>query len=264
MNIFRLLVISILFSVNIYSFASDDVQVTIFVHGTRRLSKLFLKYTTKENKITNVKDLPTSCKVTRSMSKTLEKVDSNNFAKEQFYVFGWSGKLSHKARVQAASIFHDQILKLVEDLKKQNINPVINIITHSHGGNVVLNMASLDLNNKLTINNLILLACPVQEHTRKLVNHDLFKNVYNIYSTLDSLQILDPQGLHAEHQGKKVPFFSQRTFDTNTNLKQAKIKIRNCGVTHSGFLMPRFFKRLPVLLDKMKQSPCDSVAFIKI
>lgn len=44
MNIFRLLILSILTFLNIYSFTSYDVQVTIFVHGTKTLSKLFLCY----------------------------------------------------------------------------------------------------------------------------------------------------------------------------------------------------------------------------
>lgn len=267
MKIFRLLIILTLAFFNIYSFASNDVQITIFVHGTRRLSKLFLTYTNKDNKITNIKEIPSSY-ITHSISKSLSKADSKNFAKECFYVFGWSGNLSHQARLEAAKILYDEILQLIKVLKKQNINPIINLITHSHGGNVALNLAVFDNqkdnNPKFQINNLILLACPIQEQTHKLVNHKLFKNVYNIYSTLDLIQILDPQGMHPENKGKKVPLFSQRIFDFCPKLKQAEIKINNYGIGHASFLSSKFCKRLPKILNKMKQLPCNSLHLIKV
>lgn len=265
MKVFRLLIILILALSNIYSFTATDTQVTIFVHGTRRLSKLFIHYTHKVNKIIPIKEVPTSY-ITHSIADSLAKTDAIHFAKKHFYVFGWSGKLNHSARVDAAKILYNEIIELVETLKKEDLNPIINLITHSHGGNVALNLATCCNHNDLTfhINNLILLACPVQEQTRTFINHPLFKNVYNIYSTFDLTQIIDPQGWHPENKNKKVPFFSQRTFDFCSKLKQAKIEINNWGISHAGFLFPTFFNHLPDLLDTMKQLPSHFNLFIKI
>lgn len=250
---------------NVYSFGITQTRITIFVHGTRRLSKLFIHYTNKPNKLVAIKKIPATY-TTKSISKSLAKVDPINFSKKHFYVFGWPGKLNHQARVAAAKILYDEITALVETLKKDGLHPTITLITHSHGGNVALNLATCITDNKPTfqIDNLILLACPIQEQTRALVNHELFKKVYNIYSTSDLTQIIDPQGLHRENKNKKVAFFSQRTFDVCPTLKQAKIKINNRGVWHGGFLSTKFFTRLPGLLNTMEQLPNDFGHFVKI
>jgi hypothetical protein len=253
-----------LFFTHIYCFSSQTIPITIFIHGTRGLSKLFVEYTNQDNKIIPITTIPRSC-ITHSISNVLSEANSDRFSKKYFYVFGWSGILSHQARLEAAKILYSQLSGLVEKFTQEHIHLEITLIAHSHGGNVALNMVNyIDKNADITfhINNLILLACPVQEQTRSLVNHGFFKNIYNIFSNLDLTQILDPQGLHPENRHKKVPFFSGRKFDFLPKLKQVNIKINDYGVTHAGFLSPKFFKHLPNVLDRMNTLPSSDSVFL--
>lgn len=252
----KLAIITLLFSLNAFCFCAERKNITIFVHGTRRVTKLFFRYIDENNKIKPVKDLPENC-ITHYFAKALSSGDPKNYSIENFYVFGWSGALSNKARFDDAKILFDEISRFVEALRSENVNFSINIITHSHGGNVALNLANHAKENgaKFKIEKLILLACPIQEQTCQLVNHEIFKNVYNIYSTSDLIQIIDPQGLHSENKGKNVPFFSARKFQKCSKVKQCEVTIDDYGVSHAGFLSKKFFKRLPKLLRRMDQIP---------
>jgi len=60
-----------------------------------------------------------------------------------YYVFGWSGLLSQHKRRQEALRLLNELTEEVKKFKKRNITPKITIISHSHGGNVVLNMGLL-------------------------------------------------------------------------------------------------------------------------
>lgn len=240
-----------------------DVNITIFIHGSIGISGLFFKYAKEENVIVNIKDIPCSYDTT-TISNCLDCVDDKNFSKEYFYVFGWSGKFTNKLRMDAARALYKEIVRLKQEFESCGCSINITLITHSHGGNVALCLARCVENGKplFKVKNLILLAIPVQKYTCDLVKDPIFENVYNIYSCLDLIQVLDPQGLHCENKGKNVPFFSERNFTCCQNLKQARIKIGYSGVMHSGFLKPKFYKRLPCLLDMMNKHPGDSVDFI--
>jgi len=54
--------------------------------------------------------------------------------------------------------------------------PKVTLISHSHGGNVALNLAAIaEKESPLSIERLILLACPVQQETAALVDAPMFK-----------------------------------------------------------------------------------------
>ena len=127
----------------------------------------------------------------REIAQTLAKIDTEQFDLTHFYLFGWSGKLSFKKRKNAARQLHTALTTLINDYTTiHDIVPRVRIITHSHGGNVALNLARYaSENNAFEINELILLACPVQEHTQELVKHPFFKTIYSLYSTRDILQV---------------------------------------------------------------------------
>lgn len=233
----------------------EPKNITIFVHGSRGFSRLLFTYTDEDNKIKPIKDVPTKY-VTHKIADSLAIRDPKKFPLNSFYVFGWSGRLNNKIRFEAAKILFEEICKLIENLKIDHPNFSINLITHSHGGNVALNLANVakELGLKFKIDNLILLACPVQAVTSQLIHSEIFNNVYNIYSCSDWWQILDPQGVHSENKGKKVPLFSGRKFENCPKLKQVEVKFRGKLSAHAAFLTAKFFKRLPYLLNKMKFS----------
>lgn len=68
--------------------------------------------------------------------------------------------------------------------------------------------------------------------------------------------------MHKENENKKVPFFSERTFNPCLNLRQAKIKINNRALTHIEFLSDKFLKNLDFILKKIQEIPYSDKEFI--
>ena len=223
--------------------------ITVWIHGTKpqefltnRLSKLAQNLETTlfgyEQGLHNVASL-TSNQNNYLLAKELSDNYPQQFPWEHFYVFGWSGKLNHTERQLAAKDLYHALKELVLRYQKEYcITPQITLITHSHGGNVALNMAAIiDKDCSVVINRLILLACPVQNYTMNLVKSPLFKRIYSIHSHTDMFQILDPQGLHpfftlkrmaefknAFNISKKRPLFSRRHFPINPKIAHACIR----------------------------------------
>ena len=149
----------------------------------------------------------------RKIAQTLIDNDPDRFCAENFYLFGWSGALSFKERERAARQLYLELKILRQDYKnKYGKEPIIRILAHSHGGNVALLLEQVrDKNDTaFAIEELILLAVPVQTHTMYYTHAPLFKKVYSLYSMFDALQVADPQGLQICKSGS--PLFSERLF----------------------------------------------------
>ncbi len=77
------------------------------------------------------------------------------------YTYGWSGLLSQQRRRKEAIRFYNEISQELERLEIEEgiLNPKVEIIAHSHGGNVALNLAGVrhmlsgDLGNYVTPSN---------------------------------------------------------------------------------------------------------------
>src|SRR5690606_24411484 len=122
-----------------------------------------------------------------SIAKTIVANDPENFSLKEFYVFCWSGHFSRRERKIAAIKLYYDLIKIVETYKrKYHVYPVIRIFAHSHGGNLALHMAKIKSPLlPLSIQSLILLACPVQEKTIHLIDTPMFQQIYSLYSSLD-------------------------------------------------------------------------------
>jgi hypothetical protein len=215
----------------------------------------------------------------RRIAQLLDSADKTEFAIEHFYLFGWSGKLRFEARRKAADELLSHLSLLQRDLLCQGLQPLIRIITHSHGGNVALYLkeAAHANNSTLIIDELILLACPVQKETEEYIKAPIFKNIYSIHSHRDLLQVLDPQGVHnfltslntvgleltLAHLKQIGPIFSARHFDAGENIVQLNVKHPHREFFHIEFLLPPFITQLPSLLTLMRNhkkekiAPCD-------
>lgn len=159
-------------------------------------------------------------------SKALSSADPIQFASEHFYTFGWSGKPTLEARKQAACDLFSELKSLHNDYQeKYDSCPQFILISHSHGGNVILHLAEITDPDgfELHIAKAVLLACPVQKHTAHLVSAPLFERIYSLHSHTDMIQIIDPQGLHDRKKITK-PLLSLRHFDTHPNLVQVCIR----------------------------------------
>ncbi len=179
--------------------------------------------------------------------------NSSIFSIDSFYTFGWSGKLSFNARKLAALDLYRELKSLKLSLKDPNES--INLICHSHGGNVALLLTEIVQeyqDNEFFIDRLILLATPVQKATENYVSNVIFKKVYLFYSEGDLTQVLDPQGLYysSKSEEKQIPLFSKRIFNPTPNLKQARVLVDDYDPKHIDFIWKDILIKS---LDKMIQ-----------
>lgn len=233
--------------------AETTPTITIWIHGTSMfvpsIFKDLFNRTPSLKKITDSQEFLPFYQVATLLCTT----KSSPFCLNDFYIFGWSGKLSFNTREESAEKLYQEIDTLINYYKhEKKVTPKIKIIAHSHGGNVALNMASLhdSTKNNFVIDELILLACPVQTSTQHYVKSSLFTKIYSLYSHLDFIQILDPQGIYAKyHRGDF--FFSQRCFAPEEKIAQVKMKINGRAILHSEFISSRFLTLLPHIIQEI-------------
>ncbi len=245
--------------------------ITIWVHGTHFVSNQTLKkvhslvnkvigtFLNKEIPSFHIKDglhpISSYEKGSYILSKA-EQLDKQNkqFSFEHFYTFGWSGKLSNRSREKHGIALYNDLQNLLKSYRKKSKQPFIRIITHSHGGNVVLQLAKAEklFRHNLIIDELIMLACPVQKTSQKLIAQSVFKQVYSLYSPKDMIQVMDPQKLYSFTFD--VPLFSQRVFEPISKIKQACITMngKHLLLPHTMFLTNSFTNHLPYVLNQME------------
>ena len=239
---------------------SSQPIITVWIHGTtsaaRRYPFNFIKKALScPPGLYPAQELDKSYGI-RKIVTILSNTDSKNFPFQHFYVFGWSGFLCFQARKQAAKDLYFGLEKLVREYKaKYGLIPIIKIITHSHGGNVALNLAKIhnkcknNIKKEFKIDELILLACPVQTATKKYIKDPLFNRVYSFYSYGDMIQVADPQGLY---KNKSQDIFSGHKFHKDPKLVQKHVSLYGRPIMHIEYLLSPFLKRLPGMLAKMK------------
>jgi hypothetical protein len=232
-----------------------NTPITIYIHGGGQpIFSLFIPsalFTYCPRGLTAASKL-SSIYTLSNLIGTLSVADPQNFPAEGIYTFGWSGLLSHSQRQHAGLSLYHTLRALQND--PDYADTPITIITHSHGGNVALNIARAAAeygDTTLKIDKLILTACPVQKETAPYINSPIFKKTYAFYSQSDLIQILDPQGVF----GLLVPtfytsrIFSSRYFHSAPELIQAEIKFNNRATPgHLGFLTSKFLYNLPEIL----------------
>ena len=100
------------------------------------------------------------------IAQWLIHADPQMFNPDNFYIFSWSGRLDFNVRLNAAYDLYKELAPIISQyIKHYGIQPKIRLLAHSHGGNVALNLARVANTSNLTIDELVLLACPVQCQT---------------------------------------------------------------------------------------------------
>ncbi len=243
--------------------------ITIYIHGTLPplANQLFNGFFYAKQGLHAAKSYEKKYRVYK-IAKTLSAADSKNYNIESTYIFGWSGKLDYTERKNAAIQLYQEIKKLL--LKTKINKPNIRIITHSHGGNVALNLATINNDQLFVVQDLILLCCPVQKETSHLIENKMFTNIYSFFSNLDLIQILDPQGLNEIKKqwenNKKLNFtdvslFSKRQFNSQKKTVQSHVKINGRSILHSEFIRTKFIKNVPEIIDTIKRWKIEQKIF---
>lgn len=239
-------------------------RITVWVHGTKS-TKITDDITTARPPkpgLQEIAPLSDTVKI-KGLAQATSTSDPANYPFEHSYAFGWSGDLAFDARIKAATDLHKQLKELVSTYtKKYDKTPFIRLITHSHGGNVALDLATVnekDQDKTLFIDEMILLACPVQHVTKALIESPLFGKIYSLYSLLDMIQVLDPQKAYIHHtKAEDKELFSQRRFPDSKKLIQVELALgptekTAIGPMHIGFITKNMTKRLPAIIKYLDQ-----------
>lgn len=145
-----------------------------------------------------------------------------------FRSYNWNGFLSAQDRLDAARLLYAELLQDAKQLQYETGLPVkIHLLAHSHGCNVVLNLAAIEQDAKqgLRVDRALLFAGPVQSETERYIHSDIFGSIYNIYSKGDLIQVLDCVSTK--------DFFSRRIFkDVPDNVKQIEVEVDPHKPTH--------------------------------
>ncbi len=234
--------------------------ITIWVHGTRFFRRpLFHGFFKSTPGLRLAKELAHDYYL-YNVVHGLNQIAPQDFPLDTFYLFGWSGKLRATIREEAAEALYEGLKKLIADYRQQyGVDPFIRLITHSHGGTVALNLARVKESDPppFYIDELIMLACPVQNSTKGYLEDDMFRRIYSLYSSLDLVQILAPQIHYYAYRTKKGrirsrmnwPLFSNREFAQHPKLSQVRVKINGRALFHSEFTRPHFTSLLPHILQ---------------
>ncbi len=245
--------------------------VTIFIHATLPLGPflkipLVKKYAWCPEGLNSISSIQEDFYLT-SLAKILCVEDPDLFNKDFFYLFGWSGRLSIKDRRKAAAELAQALSLLKEQYISKGIDISLRLITHSHGGNVALHLAEFFTDKPpFTIDELILLACPVQKKTSSYSTHPLFSSILSLHSHFDVIQRIDPQGIYnflesvesngleftLSHLSTVGPFFSLRHFTPSPLLREVHIKYPSRELLHIEFILTDFIRSLPKFIHSIK------------
>jgi hypothetical protein len=228
-------------------------QVTIWVHATKFVgfASDFI-HATPRSGLMHISEFPWNYRL-KNLLETLNSADPRAFPREHMYAFGWSGSLSFEERLKEGGNLYRALKVLIPAYKnKYGVEPHITFITHSHGGNVVLNIPNFiekDFKHKATA---IFLGIPVQKETKEIIHNPFFERIYSFYSHNDWIQAGDPQGFYINNSNNERHWeFSERTFCGDKKLSQAHLKINGEGIWHLGYIREYFVSILPRLVQEL-------------
>jgi hypothetical protein len=148
----------------------------------------------------NENEISETAKKTLNSYKNIDKIYFNNDEKiKKYYLFNWNGALSIKHRENASKELYDNINKIVEINNNKGFLTKIDIICHSHGGNVALGLAKFakEKNSLNQIENIFLMGTPIYNFSEHMVfiknenNEYFFKNIFSLFSEEDKIQTKD-------------------------------------------------------------------------
>lgn len=179
------------------------------------------------------------------------------------YTFGWDGELSLKSRKIQAKNLLSSIENLIKSHRRKHQFDFIEtmILAHSHGGNVALHMADNVVEKPtVQIDHLFLFGTPIHGETQLNAKTSLFKNVYNIHSSGDAVQVGDIVSTKRHIWGRvfKHPYVVDAP-----NIKQILVQVGSYNPTHTELW---FFERPEVLFFRKKfpTAPIPVAAFVPL
>jgi len=113
----------------------------------------------------------------------------------RYYTYGWDGMLDDSYRKNDSLDLYRTLIKLRDKLQKEYPGKKIKLILHghSHGGNIILYLGyhENEQRKNLLIEQTVFYGTPIQAETASYCLHHIFKNIINIYSEGDNIQVAD-------------------------------------------------------------------------
>lgn len=220
---------------NIIRFMSDDIQDTVYSRTVEymRLDPFFEKnqamqgFGFKEIDPQKAEKGYAPGAFAHLYDQMLNWYNPSDKVKNLYYSYGWAGLLSPSKRYADAVNLYKALAQKVQELKKAGYEPKIRVIGYSHGANVCLNLACVQLLEEvpknLSVNELILIGMPVQNETDYFVCSPMFKKIYHIYSRGDRIQKLD--FFSTKRFFSRRVFKERKGFTLPNNLVQIQVRV---------------------------------------
>lgn len=124
-----------------------------------------------------------------------------------YYLYGHLGLLSQSYRKSVGLELYEWLTEIIAQHKTQYKHIHIDIVAHSHGGNIALWLGEFEDQYKrgLFVDNLVMYATPIQVETFRFAYKPAFGRVYNQHSDGDHIQGLDRM---STMRGKSYKTFS--------------------------------------------------------
>ncbi|KKQ33354.1 MAG: hypothetical protein US49_C0001G0034 [candidate division TM6 bacterium GW2011_GWF2_37_49] len=123
--------------------------------------------------------------ITKAFDEIIKKTNPNQI--NNYYVFGWTGLISQKRRRLEAVRFYNEICEEYKQYENKGIKPKIRILTHSHGGNLCLNLAAVNYIIQQPTNALQVL-------NKNKNEHDSLIELLNLIKTLPNKEVAKLKG----------------------------------------------------------------------
>ncbi len=169
---------------------------------------------------------------------------TEEFATVHPYTFGWDGSLSLERRKLQAKDLLLALESLVAEHQRKHIHDQVEVmvLAHSHGGNVALHMADwVSSIPKIQIDHLFTFGTPIHGDTQHHAVSSLFKNVYNVHSSGDFVQVAD---IVSTKKYMPARVFSHAGALSSPKVKQILVEIGSYSPNHCELW---FFRRPEVL-----------------
>ena len=184
------------------------------------------------DKLNNLNTHETSSHKISNIFTDIYKQNKKEYQNYSYYIFGWCGRLDAQRRAESSKQFYNELIKEIDLIKKKKSNVDIQIFAHSHGGNVALNLATIERTEKknLKIKKLVLFGTPVQAETSTCIDSDVFEKIYSFYSKGDDVQIADFISTKKHRSRRK---FTSEEKKLTPKLIQVEVKCNKLKPRHS-------------------------------
>jgi hypothetical protein len=147
----------------------------------------------------NINEISEIARETLNDYKNFDKLYFNDDLIKKYYLFNWNGALSIQHREIASKELYENICEIIKKNTSDGFLTKIDLICHSHGGNVAFGLFKFAKKNSwlVQIENLILMGTPIYEFSENMLfkkninNEYFFKNVFSLISKEDLIQTKD-------------------------------------------------------------------------